>query len=30
MDLVVNICVIVVTAFAFGYLGYAMLWPERF
>jgi K+-transporting ATPase KdpF subunit len=30
MDLLVNSCVIVTTVFAFGYLCYAMLAPERF
>lgn len=30
MNLFVNACVIATTAFAFGYLGYAMLRPERF
>jgi K+-transporting ATPase KdpF subunit len=30
MDLIVNVCVIVTTVFAFGYLCYAMLRPERF
>jgi K+-transporting ATPase KdpF subunit len=30
MDVIVNVCVIVVTIFAFGYLCYAMVRPERF
>jgi hypothetical protein len=30
MDLVVNVCVIVTTVFAFGYLCYVMAKPERF
>jgi K+-transporting ATPase KdpF subunit len=30
MNLLVNVCVIVTTVFAFGYLCYVMLWPERF
>jgi hypothetical protein len=30
MDFFVNACVIVTTVFAFGYLGYVMLRPERF
>ena len=30
MDLFVNGCVIVITIFAFGYLCYVMLRPERF
>jgi hypothetical protein len=30
MDLVVNVCVIVTTIFAFGYLCYVMVKPERF
>jgi K+-transporting ATPase KdpF subunit len=30
MDLVVNVCVIVTTAFAFVYLCYVMLRPDRF
>jgi K+-transporting ATPase KdpF subunit len=30
MDLIVNVFVIVTTAFAFAYLCYAMLRPERF
>jgi K+-transporting ATPase KdpF subunit len=30
MDLFVNVCVIVTTIFAFGYLCYVMLRPERF
>lgn len=30
MDQFVNVCVIFTTAFAFGYLCYVMLWPERF
>jgi hypothetical protein len=30
MDFFVNGCVIVTTLFAFGYLSYVMLWPERF
>jgi len=30
MDFFVNVCVISTTVFAFGYLGYVMLRPERF
>jgi K+-transporting ATPase KdpF subunit len=30
MDAFVNVCVVLVTAFAFLYLVYAMLFPERF
>jgi K+-transporting ATPase KdpF subunit len=30
MDSIVNVCVIVTVVFAFGYLCYAMLRPERF
>lgn len=30
MDLFVNVCVIATTIFAFGYLAYVMLRPERF
>lgn len=30
MDFFVNCCVVVTTAFAFCYLGYVMLRPERF
>jgi hypothetical protein len=30
MDLLVNSCVILTTVFAFGYLTYVMLKPERF
>jgi K+-transporting ATPase KdpF subunit len=30
MDAVINVCVIGATLFAFGYLCYAILWPERF
>jgi K+-transporting ATPase KdpF subunit len=30
MDAFVNVCVIATTVFAFGYLIYVMLWPERF
>jgi hypothetical protein len=30
MTLIVDICVIVTTLFACGYLGYVMLKPERF
>ena len=30
MNLLVNVCVIVTTILAFGYLCYAMLRPERF
>jgi K+-transporting ATPase KdpF subunit len=30
MNLLVNVCVIVTTIFAFGYLCYVMLRPERF
>jgi K+-transporting ATPase KdpF subunit len=30
MELFVNACVIVTTVFAFGYLCYAMVRPERF
>lgn len=30
MELFVNACVIVTTIFAFGYLCYAMLKPEKF
>ena len=30
MDALVNGCVIVTTSFAFGYLCYVMLKPERF
>jgi len=30
METVLNICVIAATSFAFGYLGFVILWPERF
>jgi K+-transporting ATPase KdpF subunit len=30
MDAVVDICVVLTTAFAFIYLVYAMLFPEKF
>lgn len=30
MEVFVNVCVIVTTVFAFGYLCYAMIKPERF
>jgi K+-transporting ATPase KdpF subunit len=30
MDAFVNICVVLTTAFAFMYLVYAMLFPEKF
>jgi K+-transporting ATPase KdpF subunit len=30
MDTFVNVCVIATTLFAFGYLCYVLLWPERF
>ena len=30
MDAFVNICVVLTTAFAFIYLVYAMLFPEKF
>jgi hypothetical protein len=30
MDTLVNVCVIVTTILAFGYLSYVMLKPERF
>lgn len=30
MDFAVNVCVIATTAFAFAYLCYALLKPERF
>lgn len=30
MDLFVNVCVVATTIFAFGYLGFVMLKPERF
>ena len=30
MDAFVNVCVVLTTLFAFGYLTYVMLWPERF
>ena len=30
MDAFVNVCVIVTTVFAFGYLCYVMLKPEKF
>jgi hypothetical protein len=30
MELLVNVCVILTTVFAFGYLGFVMLNPERF
>ncbi len=30
METLLNICVIAATVFAFGYLGFVILWPERF
>jgi K+-transporting ATPase KdpF subunit len=30
VDIFVNGCVISTTVFAFGYLCYVLLWPERF
>ena len=30
MEQFVNVCVICGAAFAFGYLCYVMLWPDRF
>lgn len=30
MDLLVNLCVILSTCFAFAYLGYVILYPEKF
>lgn len=30
MELIVNVCVVVMTVFAFGYLCYVMVKPERF
>ncbi len=30
MESLLNICVIAATVFAFGYLGFVILWPERF
>ena len=30
MEVFLNVCVLITLVFAFGYLGYVILWPERF